>query len=269
MLSSLHVSSDFFYIYMASDLHISLTAEKIFEIPFPVLGHIEVTNSMFTGWVVTLVISLILLSIVSTFRKVPNGLQTMYEGVFNFIYGLVRDILGEPLASKIFPLLFSMFLFVMFGSWAGLLPGAGTVGFFEGEELHEQTPVPIFRAVTADINTAIALALISFLIIEYYGFKYNGFGYLKKFFSFSSPINFFVGILEFISEIMRIVTFSFRLFGNIFAGEVILAVMLWLAGFLVFPFLAFEIFVGVIQGLVFVMLTTVFISLAVEKVDHH
>lgn len=253
---------------MASDLHISLTAEKIFEIPVPGLGVIDVTNSMFTGWLVTLLISLLLLSIVSTFRKVPNGVQTLYEGIFNFIYGTIRDILGEPMTSKIFPLLFSMFLFIMIGSWAGLLPWAGSVGFFE--EIHgEQVPVPIFRAVTADINTAIALALIAFLLIEFYGFKANGFGYLKKFFTFSSPINFFVGVLEFISEIMRVVTFSFRLFGNIFAGEVILAVMLWLAGFLVFPFLAFEVFVGVIQGLVFVMLTTVFISLAVEKVEHH
>ncbi len=246
-----------------ADLHISLTAEKIFE-----LGPVVVTNSMFTGWIVTLAISLLLLSIVSSFRKVPSGIQTLFEGVFSFIYGTVRDILGEPITSRLFPLLFSFFLFIMFGSWAGLLPGAGTVGFFE-ENHGEKTAVPVFRAVTADINTAIALALITFFVIEYYGFKQNGLGYLKKFFVFSSPIGFFVGILEFISEIMRIVTFSFRLFGNIFAGEVILAVMLWLAGFLVFPFLAFELFVGIIQGLVFVMLTTVFISLAVEKVDHH
>lgn len=253
---------------MASDLHISLVAEKIFELPIPGIGNVVVTNSMFTGWLVSLVIVLVLLSIVSSFSKVPRGIQGLYEGLFNFIYGTIRDILGEPMTSRIFPLLFSMFLFVMFGSWAGLLPWAGSVGFFE--EVHnERIPVPIFRAVTADLNTAIALALIAFLVIEFYGFKAHGLGYLKKFFNFSNPMNFFVGILEFISEIMRIVTFSFRLFGNIFAGEVILAVMLWLAGFLVLPFLAFEVFVGVIQALVFVMLTTVFISLAVEKVEHH
>jgi len=253
---------------MVSDLHISLVAEKIFEIPLGSFGVIEVTNSMFTGWLVSLFVSLVLLTIVSTFKKVPRGLQGLYESVFNFVYGTIRDILGEPLTSKIFPLLFTIFLFVMFGSWAGLLPGAGTLGFFNDYN-GTPVPVPIFRAVTADINTTIALALVSVLVIEYFGFAYNGFGYLKKFFNFSNPVNFFVGILEFVSELMRIVTFSFRLFGNIFAGEVILAVMLMLAGYLMFPFLAFEVFVGVVQALVFVMLTTVFISLAVEKVEHH
>jgi F-type H+-transporting ATPase subunit a len=257
---------------MASDLHISLKPETIFSFPVGTFGDVTVTNSMFTGWLVTLVVSLVLLSIVSSFQKKPNAVQVLYEGVYNFVYGTIRDILGEPMASKIFPLLFTMFLFVMFGSWAGLLPWAGTVGYFE-ENHGVKEGIPIFRAVTADLNTAIALALVAFFVIEYFGFKAHGFSYLKKFFNFSNPLNFFVGILEFISEIMRIVTFSFRLFGNIFAGEVIIAVMLWLTGwyfgFAGFPFLAFEVFVGVIQALVFVMLTTVFISLAVEKLDHH
>lgn len=253
---------------MAADLHISLTAEKIFEIPLGNSYVIEVTNSMFTGWLVTIVVSLILLSIVSTYKKIPRGIQAVYEGIFLFLYNTIRDVLGEPLTSKIFPLLFTLFVFIMFGSWSGLLPGAGTLGYYE-EDHGKSIGVPIFRAVTADLNTAIALAIISFLVIEFYGFQANGFGYLKKFFTLSSPVNFFVGILEFISELMRIITFSFRLFGNIFAGEVILVVMLSLAGFLVLPFLAFEVFVGFIQATVFVMLTTVFTSLAVEKLDHH
>lgn len=251
-------------------LHISLSAEKIFD-----LGPIAVTNSMFTGWIVTLFISLLLLSIVSTFKKHPGGVQSLYEMFYDFIYSTVHGVLGTELTNKLFPLFMTLFLFIMFGSWAGLLPGANTVGFFEEPTTAthgERIPVPIFRAVTADINTAIALALIVVILIEYLGFKQHGVGYLKKFFNFSSPVNIFVGLLELISEIMRIVTFSFRLFGNIFAGEVILAVMLALTGaflgFLVFPFLAFEVFVGVIQALVFVMLTSVFINLAVEHNDH-
>jgi F-type H+-transporting ATPase subunit a len=252
-------------------LHISLSAEKIFD-----LGPIAVTNSMFTGWIVTLFISLLLLSIVSTFKKHPTGLQSIYEMVYGFIYSTVHSVLGRELTEKLFPLFLTLFLFIMFGSWAGLLPGANTIGFFEQEHpadiLSEKIPVPIFRAVTADINTAIALALIVVILIEYLGFRQHGLGYLKKFFNFSSPVTIFVGLLELISEVMRIVTFSFRLFGNIFAGEVILAVMLALTGaylgFLVFPFLAFEVFVGVIQALVFVMLTSVFINLAVEHHDH-
>ncbi len=254
------------------NLHISLSAEKIFS-----LGPIDVTNSMFTGWIVTIFLSLVLLSIVSTLKKHPGGLQSLYEMLYNFIYSTVRGVLGEDLTERLFPLFLTLFLFIMFGSWAGLLPGANTLGFYEeaghgAEGLTEKIPVPIFRAVTADINTAIALALIVVILIEYLGFKQHGLGYLKKFFNFSSPVNIFVGLLELVSEIMRIVTFSFRLFGNIFAGEVILAVMLALTGaylgFLVFPFLAFEVFVGVIQALVFVMLTSVFINLAVEHQDH-
>jgi F-type H+-transporting ATPase subunit a len=251
-------------------LHISLSAEKIFE-----LGPIAVTNSMFTGWIVTLFISLLLLSIVSTFNKRPSGIQSLYEMLYGFIHSTVQSVIGKELTERLFPLFLTLFLFIMFGSWAGLLPGANTIGFFEGKSediMAEKIPVPIFRAVTADINTAIALALIVVILIEYLGFKQHGFSYLKKFFNFSSPVNIFVGLLELISEVMRIVTFSFRLFGNIFAGEVILAVMLALTGaylgFLVFPFLAFEVFVGVIQALVFVMLTSVFINLAVEHQDH-
>lgn len=252
-------------------LHISLSAEKIFE-----LGPVAVTNSMFTGWIVSLFISLVLLSIVSKFSIVPDWIQNTYEVLYEFIYSTVQSVLGKELTDKLFPLFLTIFLFIMFGSWAGLLPGVSTIGFYEeshaADSYSEKVPVPIFRAVTADINTAIALAIIVVVIIEFAGFKKHGISYLKKFFNFSSPVALFVGLLEFISEIMRLVTFSFRLFGNIFAGEVILAVMLALTGvyfgFLVFPFLAFEVFVGVIQALVFVMLTSVFINLAVEHHDH-
>jgi F-type H+-transporting ATPase subunit a len=244
------------------NIHISLTAEKIFSI-----GPIEVTNAMFTAWLVTILVSLLLLSIVTTFKKRPGMLQNLYEMVYTFLYKTIHDILGKKLTDELFPLLFTIFVFILFGSWFGLLPISGSLGFFE-EDHGKQIGVPIFRAPTADINAAIALALVAVIVIEYYGFKHNGVGYLKRFFNFKNPVNFFVGILELVSDIMRIVTFSFRLFGNIFAGEVILTVMLTLAGFFVLPFLAFEVFVGLIQALVFVMLTTVFISLAVEHVDH-
>jgi F-type H+-transporting ATPase subunit a len=249
------------------NIHISLTAEKIFG-----EGIFTVTNSMFTGWLVTLVVSLILLSIVTTLKTKPGWVQNLYEMIFTFLHKTVSDILGKKLADELFPLLLTIFVFILFGSWFGLLPISGNLGFFE--EAHgERLPVPIFRAPTADINMALALSIVAFLVIEFYGFKHHGFSYTKKFFNFSNPINFFVGILELISDIMRIITFSFRLFGNIFAGEVILTVILALTatsffGFLQLPFLAFEVFVGMIQALVFVMLTTVFISLAVEHIDH-
>ncbi|MDQ3238887.1 MAG: F0F1 ATP synthase subunit A [bacterium] len=245
-----------------ADIHVSITAEKIFD-----LGFMEVTNSMFTAWVVTIIASLVLLSIVTTLKKSPGVLQNIYESVYSFLYKTVDDILGKKLTNEVFPLMLTLFIFILFGSWFGLLPISGTLGFFE-EHDGEKVGVPVFRAPTADINMAIALALVVFFVIEYYGFKHHGLGYLKRFFNFSNPVNFFVGILDLVSDLMRILTFSFRLFGNIFAGEVIIAVIVGLAGFLVLPFLAFEVFVGVIQALVFVMLTTVFISLAVEHSDH-
>ena len=127
--------------------------------------------------------------------------------------------------------------------------------------------MPLFRGPTADLNTTIALALISVFMIQFYGFKHLGLKYLKKFFNFSNPINAFIGILELISEFSRIISFAFRLFGNIFAGEVLLTVISFLIPFIApLPFLGLEIFVGFIQALVFTMLSLVFISMATS---HH
>jgi F-type H+-transporting ATPase subunit a len=128
--------------------------------------------------------------------------------------------------------------------------------------------IPILRGPTADINATLALALIAMFMVQYYGFKYQGFKYLKKFFNFSNPINAFVGILELVSEFSKIISFTFRLFGNIFAGEVLIAVMTFLIPVVApMPFYALELFVGVIQGLVFMMLSTVFMNMATLSHD--
>ena len=126
--------------------------------------------------------------------------------------------------------------------------------------------VPIFRPGTADLNTTFALSLISVFLIQYFGFKYLSFSYFKKFINFSNPINFYVGILETISEFARIISFAFRLFGNIFAGEVLIVVIAYLTKVLVpVPFYGLEIFVGFIQALVFTMLSLVFYNMATAK----
>lgn len=126
-----------------------------------------------------------------------------------------------------------------------------------------QVYVPLFRAGTADLNTTIALGLISIFMTQFYGFKYLQMGYLSKYFNFESPIMFFVGILELISEFSKIISFAFRLFGNIFAGEVLLVVIMYLAGLVVpMPFYGLEIFVGFMQALVFSMLSVVFFNMA-------
>ena len=129
--------------------------------------------------------------------------------------------------------------------------------------------MPFFRGPNADLNTTLALALISVSITQYLSIKTLGIkNYIARFINLKNPIKFFVGILEIISEFAKILSFSFRLFGNIFAGEVLLAVMVFLIPVLVpVPFLALEVFVGFIQALVFTMLTTIFIVVATE--GHH
>lgn len=140
----------------------------------------------------------------------------------------------------------------------------------EPAEEHKKTFIPLFRAGTADLNTTLALAAISVLVTQIFGFKYLKFGYLKKYFNFSSPIMFFVGILELVLEFAKVMSFAFRLFGNVFAGEVLLAVILFLVPVIApMPFYGLEIFVGFIQALVFSMLSLVFFNMATISHDEH
>lgn len=138
-----------------------------------------------------------------------------------------------------------------------------------GETEHAEL-VPLFRAGTADLNMTIALGLLSVGLVQYYGLKYLKLGYLKKYINFSSPIYFAVGILEIILEAAKVVSFAFRLFGNIFAGEVLLAVISYIAALLApMPFYGLELFVGFIQALVFSMLSVVFFNMATVSHDEH
>lgn len=137
----------------------------------------------------------------------------------------------------------------------------------DAESVHAKL-VPLFRAATADLNTTLALAIISVVLTQIFGISHLGLSYFSKFINFSNPINFFVGILEIVLELAKIVSFAFRLFGNVFAGEVLLAVMTYLVAILVpAPFYALELFVGFIQALVFSMLSLIFFNLATKS--HH
>jgi F-type H+-transporting ATPase subunit a len=171
----------------------------------------------------------------------------------------------RKLALKFFPLAATFFIFILTTNWMGLLPGFGSVGFYEHEVL-----VPYFRATNADLNTTLALAMLSVITIQVAGITALGFfRYGKKFINFSSPINFFVGILELISEFAKIISFSFRLFGSIFAGEILLMVIAFLVPYVVpLPFIGLEIFIGGVQALVFMLLTVVFIKMAMTPMEH-
>jgi len=135
---------------------------------------------------------------------------------------------------------------------------------------NERVLVPFYRVPASDLNFTLALALIAFTVVELAGIQALGLGYLSKFFSLKSPMAFFVGLIELLSEFARIISFSFRLFGNLFAGQVILFIMPFLVPFLlVLPFYGYELFVGIIQGFIFAILTLVFMSIAIEAHDSH
>ena len=250
----------------------------------------HVSNSMLLSWIVTFV--LILLAFASTRRMqlVPVGLQNVLEAIIEAIHGLVGDIAGNR-GKRIFPIVATVFLFVLLSNWLGLIPGVGPIGIKETHMIkghEEEIIVPLLRSPSADLNNTLALAVISVFMTQVFAIMALGLvKYGTKWFNFArwgnlglalvglrprkgmmglffwGAIDIFVGLVELFSELMKLVTFSFRLFGNIFAGEVILIVMAYLfAQFLPLPFYALELFVGFIQAFVFAMLTLVFMSMA-------
>ena len=347
--------------FFASSLPaIQLPAEKVtdgFDTP---VGKWDVINTMITTWLAMLVLILISLRIRSKLNDVPGRLQSLFEVAMEFFLSLCEQIAGKEKARKFFPLVFTIFIFIIVANWMGILPGFGTVGriagpeeiahhhdahgyhdpaledsshgskeskpkahgahgddhgshldsvklhvfqdyegipiaalspgslqeeltFAEYEEKHGDIGagkraghlVPFLRSANTDLNMSLAIALVAMIMVHFWGFSILGFlGHAGKFISFKSgPIGFFVGILELISEFGRVISFTFRLFGNIFAGEVLLMAMAFLLPFIgILPFLGLELFVGLIQAFVFSMLTLVFAAMASvshDDGDHH
>lgn len=290
-------------------LHISLAAE--------IIGHFfgfPITNSLLATWLTMAVLFIFTFLATRNMKMVPSGIQSVAELLVGGLYDFFGSVTGHHI-KKFFPVVASIFLFVIMANWIGLLPGVGTIGFTEEAETtviakdtansdttatapildshgvpvaatvpvegtaaetspseavneaeHAETKfVPLLRAATADLNMTVGLAIFAVFAIQYFGFSILGFHYSTKFFNFSNPIMFILGILELMSEISKIISFAFRLFGNIFAGEVLLAVLAFLMPFVIpLPFLLMELFVGFIQALVFSMLTAVFLNVAVS-----
>ncbi|QQS38434.1 F0F1 ATP synthase subunit A [Candidatus Woesebacteria bacterium] len=239
---------------------ISIAAEEIAHI-----AGFAVTNSMLT----TLVVSFLLIAVAiwakPKFSLIPTKAISMIEIPVEAMYKLTRQIAPHNV-TEFFPLITTIFIFVLFSNWIALLPGFGGIGLKHTVDHHESF-TPLLRATTADINTTISLALIAVFGTHYYGLKHLGVKlHVSKYINVTNPIKFFVGFLELIGEVSKIISFSFRLFGNIFAGEVLLIVIGSLVPVIFpIPFWGLEIFVGLIQALVFSMLTLVFCSMAVSK----
>lgn len=232
------------------------------------LGKFPVTNTLFVSWMVMTILVVITWLATRRISLVPTGLQNFVEMVLEGGYQIVED-LAHSKARIFFPIVMTFFLFIITANWLGLFPGFGTIGFFEshgGKEVF----VPLLRSINSDLNMTLSLALISAVATHIFALKYLGLGsYLGRWVSLN-PIFLFVGILEIISEITKIVSLSFRLFGNIFAGEVVLVTVSSIFAFLVpLPFMFLEIIVGFVQAAVFMMLTLVFMVLLTEKHESH
>ncbi|MES2135129.1 MAG: F0F1 ATP synthase subunit A [Patescibacteria group bacterium] len=240
----------------SSGIHVILKAE-----PLGALWGIPITNSLLMTWIAMGLIFLFVFLFRRQIALVPGKLQTTLEWGVEGALGYMTETLEDAkLAKRFFPLIATLFLFILTINLLEFFPGVGSLGFFS-----EHGFTPLLRASTADLNTALALTLISVITVEVIGFVTLGFfRYGGKFINFSSPLNFVVGLIELVSELGRLVSLSFRLFGNIFAGEVLIAVIGLFAPYVVpVPFMLFEVFVGFVQAVIFALLTLFFIKLAV------
>ena len=223
------------------------------------IGSLPITNTVLN----TLLVDTTIIGIAVYFKnhvsKIPRAFQNGVEYVIESLYNLTESVAGKH-TDMVFPYFATFFIFIIIANWSGLLPGVGTIGFFEptkeGVELF-----PLLRNATSDINVTLALAVISLVITHIYSIRTIGFKeYLKRWFPLSPLI--FIGLLELFSEFIKIISLSFRLFGNIYAGEVLLNTASSLFAFgLPVPFMMLEVIVGLVQALVFSMLTLAFMSI--------
>ncbi len=241
---------------MNSGIQVSLKAET--------LGHIlgfPITNSLLMTWLVMVLLIAFAYFFGRSLKMIPGKLQAAIEWGFEGAYAYIAETFeSDALAKRFFPLIATIFLFILVGNELEFFPGVGSIGFFHGTEF-----APLLRAPAADLNFTLALTFIAFFTIEITGIAVlGGLKYASRFVNLKSPVGFAVGLIEIVSNLGRLVSFSFRLFGNIFAGEV----MILVAGFflpylLPVPLIGFEMFIGAIQALVFAMLTMFFIKLSI------
>lgn len=237
-------------------IHVALAAERIGS-----LFGIPLTNTVVTTWLVVGVIIILTLLFTRRISLIPGRFQTLLEMLFEFVYNYVAETLGsKEMANKFFPLLTTIFIFVLVLNWFEFLPGVESITY-HGE--------PLFRGVNTDLTTPLVLAFISFFAIEITGIMAMGIAkYSEKFLvnPFRNPIGAMIGVIELIGEFVRLVSLSFRLFGNILAGSVIIAVATYFAPYGTPGILSlFEVFIGFLQAAVFALLTLFFIKLAIEQ----
>ncbi len=284
------------------EVHIELAAEELFKV-----GPVSVTNSMATMFVVMGLLLFVGIYVARRASLMPGRLQAAFEIVLEMLMGLTESAGGKKLGRQMFPLVSGLFIFILFANYSGLLPGVGTVGIerevpAEGEtalvagetttytiaaagsgaagqagprtaEAGETVLIPFLRPPTADLNMTLGMALVTFTAVQLFGIRANGVrGRIKH---MATPV--FLFPIEVISELSRVISLSARLFGNVFAGEALLAVMYAIGakvGIVVIPvlvpvvFLGLELLFGTIQALVFAMMTLIYIAVAAAHDSH-
>ena len=250
----------------------SSNEEKHHAEPVPVT-QFTVTNTLLSAWFSSIVLLLFFLIGARKKSLVPGRFQGLIEVLIEGAYNSCAGVLGPEMARKAFPIIATIFFFVLFNAWLALLPFYQFLGYVQDGELKAH----LLRSAGTDLNMPLALALISFALVEYWGFRAHGLGYLKKFFSFGNLLRFrpsglidvFVGFLELTSELVRVVSFTFRLFGNMTAGEILVVMVTFLVPFVATQFVfGLELLVGLIQSIIFAGLTLVFLSVAVRHQEH-
>ncbi len=261
----------------------TLYAEPIFNI-----GNFPVTNSLLTSGLALVIIVILALAFRLSLKQVPGKLQNIFEMAIEYFLGIFDAVTGSRERSKKFaPFVLAFFFLILINNWLGIIPGVGSIGAYMIEDGHKVF-VPFLRGGTADLNTTLALASLAVVASHIFGVVAVGaWTYLNKFINIKAfleipkkvmkdpsvllvnPIKAFVGIVEIIGEVAKVASLSFRLFGNIFAGEVLLASMSAIMAFAVpIPFLFLEVIVGLIQALIFAILVLIYVSISTAAEEH-
>lgn len=237
-----------------------------------------ITNTMLASWITLAVLIAFFYFTTRHMKVVPGRLQALAEMMVEMLLGFVEAAVGKERARTIFPLVATIFMLVMFNAWLGILPFYGFIGFMN-EKGH--LIATLLRNANTDLNQPLAIALVSVITVEYWGMRHIGASrYLGQFFNFKNLlrgrplglIDIFIGLLEILSHFIRIISFTFRLFGNMTAGEILLLIAAFLVPFiLAVPFYGLELLIGFVQALIFAGLTLAFAAIAItpHEEEHH
>ncbi len=261
----------------------TIFAETIFSV-----GSFNITNAILTSWVALIIIVAVSIILRTKMKKIPGTFQLLFEHLLEGALSLGDQVTGDrKLTERALPIALTIFVFVLINNLLGIFPGVGSIGQLVSHGGHTIL-IPFLRGGTADVNTTLALSLIAVIGANIFGIisiglwnSFNKFINLKalgKIFTkvrkdpttlIVAPITFFVGLIEIIGEIAKVASLSFRLFGNVFAGEVLLSAMAAIFAYgTPIPFLFLEILVGTIQAFIFSILTMVYFTIASQDHDH-